>query len=367
MRVLRNQYFACIMSQTRKIIHVDMDAFFASVEQRDQPSLRGKPLVVGGDGRRSVVAAASYEARAYGIYSAMPMTLAKYKCPHLTIVPHRFAVYKEVSQQIRKIFFDHTDLVEPLSLDEAYLDVTINKKSVHSATQIAREIKSSILEQVGLTATAGISVNKFLAKVASDLHKPDGLTVIKPDQIAAFVRDLPIEKFFGVGKMTLKRMHDMEVFTGGDLQRYSEIELARIFGKSGRYYYRVCRGLDDRPVKPSRIRKSVSVERTFEVDLTEQQAIIDLLKSLTKKLVHSIWKLKVKGKTVQIKWRYPDFITPTRSKTFQEYLDDQKIIFEAVVHLAREHIDCEKGVRLLGVGLSNLNTEITNQQLSLDI
>ena len=344
-----------------------MDAFFASVEQRDAPALRGKPLVVGGASRRSVVAAASYEARAYGVFSAMPMAMAKQKCPHLIIVPHRFDVYKEISSQIRDVFTKYTDLVEPLSLDEAYLDVTQNKKSQPSAIQIGREIKEEILKKTALTCSAGISVNKFLAKIASDMNKPDGLTVIKPQEIDAFVKKLPVEKFYGVGKATLKKMHEMGVQTGVDLQKYSEIDLVKIFGKVGRYYYKVCRGLDDRVVKPTRVRKSVSVERTFEDDVTNKNEVFEILTTLTIKLVNTLQRLNLKGKTVHVKWRYPDFVTPTRSRTFPYYLSEQSVIYPALSRLVNDNVEIERGIRLLGVGLSNLNGEGAERQLSLNI
>ncbi|NND07662.1 MAG: DNA polymerase IV [Saprospiraceae bacterium] len=355
------------MSGHRKIIHVDMDAFFASVEQRDAPELRGKPLVVGGKSRRSVVAAASYEARVYGIFSAMPMALAKQKCPHLVVVPHRFDVYKDVSRQICDVFRTYTDLVEPLSLDEAYLDVTENKMSIGSATNIGKEIKALIYQKTNLTCSAGISVNKFLAKIASDLNKPDGLTVIKPHEVDAFVKELAIEKFFGVGKATLAKMHKLGVHKGEDLQQFSEIQLVKVFGKVGRYYYKVCRGLDDRLVKPSRERKSISVERTFEQDIKEESEALEIIEKLTKRLAGTLKTQELIGKTVHLKWRYPDFVTPTRSKTFSFYTDDHTLIFQALKNLAVHNIDLIKGVRLLGVGVSNLNTIKEVKQLSLDI
>ncbi len=350
----------------RKIIHIDMDAFFASVEQRDNPSLKNRPVVVGGDSKRSVVAAASYEARKYGIFSAMPMALAKQKCRDLVIVPHRFNVYKEVSQQIREIFFQYTDLVEPLSLDEAYLDVSKSKKNMQSATDIAKEIKSLVWEKTSLSCTAGISINKFLAKIASDMNKPDGLTVIKPNQVQRFVLDLPVEKFYGVGKATLRRMHGLNVFTGADLQKYSKYELTRIFGKSGLYYYDVCRGIDDRPVKPSRLRKSVSIERTFEEDVDTREEAQKILITLCDKLVNTLHRLQVSGRTIQLKWRYPDFTTPTRSKSYRTFLNDRETIESTVLDLMNKHIDIEEGVRLLGVGMSNLDTEIEEEQLTFE-
>ncbi len=365
-----NPMKAALIEQTRrKIIHVDMDAFFASVEQRDYPELRGKPVVVGGDGKRSVVAAASYEARRFGIHSAMPMALAKQKCQDLRIVPHRFQVYQEVSSQIRAIFEDYTDLVEPLSLDEAYLDVTQNKKQMRSATLIAKEIKVRVKERTSLTCTAGVSINKFLAKIASDMNKPDGLTVIKPDQVADFIKTLPIEKFYGVGRVTADKMQRLKIYNGGDLQRLTELELVQKFGKAGRYYYQVCRGIDERPVLPTRIRKSISIERTFEENMTEQAEVMSTLERLCRQLVDSLLRKQIQGKTVNVKWRYGDFTTPTRAKSFKQYTSDLDLILATAKDLLLEHWDQTEGIRLLGVGLSNLDTEIQEdqQQLSLKL
>ena len=342
----------------RKIIHVDMDAYFASVEQRDHPHLKGKPVVVGGDTKRSVVAAASYEARKFGIFSAMPMSLAKQKCSDLVIVPHRFEVYKEVSSQIREIFKSYTELVEPLSLDEAYLDVTQNKVNLNSATLIAKEIKSKIQQQTKLTCTAGVSINKFLAKIASDIDKPNGLTVITPDKIPAFVRTLSIEKFYGVGEVTARKMKSLGILTGGDLQKLSEFDLVKHFGKAGRYYYHVCRGIDDREVSPSRIRKSISVERTFEEDLVDLDQVRSILNKLTDNLVSSLERLSIKGRTVNLKWRYPDFTTYTRSRSLKQFTSDKEVILQMVTQLFREDAVAEQGIRLLGVGISNLDTEL---------
>ena len=342
----------------RKIIHVDMDAFFASVEQRDDPKLKGKPVVVGGDSKRSVVAAASYEARKFGVFSAMPMSIAKQRCPALVIVPHRFGVYKEVSGQIREIFKSYTDLVEPLSLDEAYLDVTENKLQLDSATIIAKQIKARILATTKLTSTAGVSINKFLAKIASDMNKPDGLTVITPAKIPAFVKNLPIEKFYGVGAVTAKKMKSLGLQTGGDLQNLSQIELVNHFGKAGRYYYQVCRGIDEREVSPTRIRKSISVERTFEDDLTDLVQVKEVMQRLTNELTNSLDRLQIRGKTINLKWRYPDFTTYTRSRTIKHYTSDGSIIYDIVILLFTTDAVAEKGIRLLGVGVSNLDSEI---------
>ena len=342
----------------RKIIHLDMDAFFASIEQRDDPNLRGRPVVVGGDGKRSVVAAASYEARAFGVFSAMPMSIAKQRCKTLVIVPHRFNIYKEVSQEIRQVFKEYTDLVEPLSLDEAYLDVTDNKIKLPSATLIAKEIKKKIWQRTRLTSTAGVSINKFLAKIASDMNKPDGLTVITPKQIPEFVATLPVVKFFGVGEVTAKKMKSLGLSTGADLQKLTEIELVQHFGKAGRYYYSVCRGVDDRPVSPDRIRKSISVERTFEDDLMDNESVVHVLQRLTENLTQSLDKMSIKGKTVNLKWRYPDFTTFTRSRTLNHYTSEYPLIFDTVRQLFEKDAVPTQGIRLLGVGLSNLDTEL---------
>lgn len=257
----------------RKIIHIDMDAFFASVEQKDQPDLKGKAIAVGGSSDRGVVAAASYEARKFGVKSAMPSKMALKRCPHLIFVKPRHSRYKEVSNQIMAIFYEFTDLVEPLSIDEAFLDVTHNKKGLPSATAIAEEIKIRVKEETGLTASAGISINKFLAKIASDYQKPDGLFVIKPKMVEEFVEKLNIEKFFGVGKVTAEKMHQIGVFHGKDLKKRSLLELTRLFGKNGAYYYNIARGIDQREVNPNRERKSVSTENTFHDDIRKRKSL----------------------------------------------------------------------------------------------
>ena len=351
----------------RKIIHVDMDAFFASVEQRDHPEFRGKPLVVGGDGKRSVVAAASYEARKYGVFSAMPMALAKQKCKDLIIAPHRFHIYKEVSSQIRDIFHEYTDLVEPLSLDEAYLDITQNKPNIRSAILIGKQIKRKVFQQTSLTCTAGISVNKFLAKVASGLNKPDGLTAITPKQVEKFLRTLPIDKFYGVGRVTAEKMKSLGVQDGGDLRTLSLEVLARHFGKMGHYYYNVSRGIDQRPVSPSRIRKSISVERTFEDNVYDVQEARQILAQLCASLIKSLEKLDLRGRTLQLKWRYPDFKTPTRSRSFHHFTRDHDLIRSSFQQLFDENVELTSGIRLLGVGISNLDNSDMEFQLALDI
>ncbi len=350
----------------RKIIHVDMDAFFASIEQRDHPELKGKPVAVGGTSERGVVAAASYEARKYGVRSAMPSRVAARKCPQLIFVKHRFDVYKEVSAQIREIFHQYTDLVEPLSLDEAYLDVTENKFDYHSAMFMASEIKKKVKEKTSLTASAGVSINKFLAKVASDMDKPDGFTVILPEEVEEFVEKLPIENFYGVGKATQDKMHRLGIQTGKDLKARDRIELINLFGKFGNYLYDVSRGIDNRPVKPDRIRKSFSLERTFNEDILGKDHTLETLSVLCKKLADSLQKRGIKGKTFNLKLRYGDFTTLTRSKTVGGYFNEENIIYDLAQELTLPLIKEELGIRLLGVGLSNLNNQGDDVQLELD-
>ena len=337
----------------RKIIHIDMDAFFASVEQRDNPALKGKPIAVGSSGSRGVVAAASYEARKFGVYSAMSSKIALRKCPDLIFVKPRFSAYKLTSLIIRSIFKDYTDLVEPLSLDEAYLDVTENKKGIAIATDIAIEIKRRIKEQTGLTASAGVSINKFLAKVASDMDKPDGLYVIKPHQVEAFIDNLAIEKIFGVGKVTAAKMKGMGIFTGSHLKQYSEQELVHKFGKSGYYFYDISRGIDNRPVVPDRERKSLGVETTFSEDYNQLEDLIYELDKLSNEVANRINKAKVAGKTLTVKVKFSDFTQITRSKTVQEALSRK----EEITSLAREVLSSNyfegMSVRLLGVTISN--------------
>jgi len=344
-----------------------MDAFFASVEQMDNPDLQGKPVAVGGGSARGVVAAASYEARKFGVRSAMPGFKAKKKCPHLIFVPPRFKRYKELSTQIREVFYEYTDLVEPLSLDEAYLDVTENKADIESAIKIAKEIKSKIKLNVGLTASAGVSTNKFLAKVASDLHKPDGLSVILPEDVQLFIDQLPIEKFYGIGKATAAKMRSLGIENGKDLHQYSEIELVNNFGKFGRYLYKVVRGNDDRAVKPQRIRKSISVERTFEDDLVVMKDVEEKIRMVNDKLAGALDRTKIKGKTVNLKIKYNDFTTITRSKSVKSYTNDRMTIASVCWELF-EQLNWEgKGIRLIGLGLSNLDTEQSEQQLEFEL
>ncbi|TRX59469.1 DNA polymerase IV [Fulvivirga sp. M361] len=355
----------------RKIIHIDMDAFYASVEQRDNPDLKGKPLAVGGSSDRGVVAAASYEARRFGVRSAMPSKIAARKCPDLIFVRPRFDAYKEVSHQIRDIFYNYTDLVEPLSLDEAYLDVTTNKKSLPSATLIAHEIKTRIRQQTHLTASAGISINKFLAKTASDVNKPDGLFVIPPDEAIAYVEKLPIERFFGIGKVTAEKMHKMGIYNGLDLKQLSEPDLVSRFGKAGRYYFRIARAQDEREVNPNRIRKSLGAENTFEQDLTQLEQIREQLLHITEILTGRMEHSNTKGKTLTLKVKFSDFQIITRSKTLTTWIEDEKQIIALFEELLQTLDMNNIKIRLLGLSVSNLNHEMKEEeppglQLTLD-
>lgn len=352
----------------RKIIHIDMDAFYASVEQRDNPELRGKPVAVGGSRSRGVVAAASYEARKYGVRSAMPSVTAFRKCPDIIFVKPRFDVYKGVSQVIRSIFFEYTNLVEPLSLDEAYLDVTNNKIGLSSATLIAEEIRKKIFESTHLTCSAGISINKFLAKTASDINKPNGMKLIKPEEAVGFVETLKVKDFFGVGKVTAEKMKRMGIHTGLDMKNKSLGFLTKNFGKSGAYYYDICRGIDNRPVNPNRIRKSVSIENTYDNDLTDLQEIMAELQTLSQALEKRLNNNKILGKTVNIKIKYADFEQVTRSKTSQLWLEKSTDYEPLWKELMSDQELLNKPIRLLGLGLSNLNTEEKeNQGLQLTL
>lgn len=340
----------------RKIIHIDMDAFYASVEQRDFPDYRGKPVIVGGSPEgRGVVAAASYEARKFGVHSAMPSARAVRLCPEAIIVKPRFGVYREVSNRIREIFFEFTDKVEPLSLDEAYLDVTENHKDIPSGTLIARAIKQRINDETRLTASAGVSFNKFLAKIASDLDKPDGLAVITPEEAEHFLEDLPVGRFHGVGEATEKKMHALGIKTGRDLKQWSEIDLVERFGKTGRFYYRIVRGIDNRKVKSNRIRKSFGKERTFSEDVDDMNWIRNFLAELAEKISEGMKRKRIAGKTVTLKVRYDDFETITRSISFSHYIDSGGDISSAAVKLLKETEVGNRKVRLLGITLSNLN------------
>ncbi|MDX1907319.1 MAG: DNA polymerase IV [Bacteroidia bacterium] len=352
----------------RKIIHIDMDAFFASVEQREDPSLRGKPVAVGGSRARGVVAAASYEARAYGVRSAMPSLTAARLCPDLIFVKPQFDLYREVSHQIRAIFFRYTDLVEPLSLDEAYLDVTENKQGLTAATQIARQIRREIWEETQLTASAGISVNKFLAKVASGLNKPNGMTLIPPDRVESFLEKLPIHRFHGIGDKTAAKMKRLGIHTGADLKACTEYELARHFGKAGRFYYRIVRALDDRPVHPDRIRKSVGAERTFSEDLTTATEMLERLRPITQLVADRLAATHTSGKTLTLKIKSTDFVITTRSRTTSQYLQQAEDLWEIVHDLLHTPGLPAHPVRLLGLSVSSLDNEDDGlpRQLTID-
>lgn len=340
----------------RKIIHVDMDAFYASVEELDNPELIGKPLAVGGNEIRGVVSAANYEARKYGVRSAMSGVMAKRNCPHLTFVKPRYDRYKEISKQIRNIFFDYTDLVEPLSLDEAYLDVTINKKGNPSATLIASEIRQRIVDEVGLKASAGISINKFIAKVASDFNKPNGQKTVNPEEVVQFLEALDIRKFYGVGKVTAEKMYKLGIFTGKELKEKSKSFLNTNFGKSGIHYYNVVRGIHNSEVKPHRTPKSVGAERTFSENLSSEVFMIERLEHITNELEKRLTKTKIAGKTITLKIKYSDFTLQTRSKTLPYFIADKSLILEIAKELLYQE-KLENSVRLLGVSLANLNTE----------
>ncbi len=340
----------------RKIIHIDMDAFYASVEQRDFPELRGKPVVVGGI-ERGVVASASYEARVFGVRSAMPSKVALRKCPHLVFVKSRFGVYREVSQQIRAIFKEYTDLVEPLSLDEAYLDVTENKKNIESAILIARQIRQKIFEQTQLTASAGVSVNKFVAKIASDINKPNGMKVILPHEVEDFIAALPIHKFHGIGKVTAQKMRNMGIETGADLKKRTELELVKRFGKVGRFYYKIVRGQDDRVVNPNRIRKSIGAERTFNEDIDSVDRMYELLEGIAQNLFRSVQKTQNYGKTLTLKIKFADFQIITRSKTTQSEIRTLDLTLHLMRELLYNNIQNGEAVRLLGLSFSNLRFE----------
>ncbi|WP_336511936.1 DNA polymerase IV [Sphingomonas arenae] len=337
----------------RKIIHVDMDAFFASVEQRDNPDLRGRPVAVGG-GHRGVVAAASYEARPFGVRSAMPSVTAKRRCPDLVFVKPRFDAYREVSQQIRRIFADYTDLIEPLSLDEAYLDVTEDRHGLGSARAIAEDIRRRIREETQLTASAGVSYCKFVAKLASDQNKPDGLCVIRPQDAPRYIGSLPVGRFHGIGPKTAEKLNRMGIHTGADLQGLSLAELEGRFGSSGEWYWRICRGIDERPVRPHREAKSVSAERTFDTDLSEPEALTVELERVATLAWARIERAEVAGRTVTLKVKFADFQTITRSRSFVDPVTDKVGFTTAGHHLLASLLPVPKGVRLLGLGIHNL-------------
>ncbi len=350
----------------RKIIHVDMDAFYASVEQMDNASLRGKPIAVGGSKERGVVAAASYEAREFGVRSAMPSVVAARKCPDLIFVKPRFERYKEISQQIRSIFYDYTDLVEPLSLDEAYLDVTHNKLNHPSATLLAREIRERIKKEVGLNASAGISINKFTAKIASDINKPNGQRTIAPDEVISFLEKLQIEKFFGVGKVTAAKMKTHGIFTGKQLKECTLEYLTTYFGKSGKHFYNIVRGIQYSEVKPDRIRKSIAAERTFMKDLDSSHYIIEQLEKIGEELERRLLKSSVKGKTITVKLKFSDFTQQTRSKTIQKYVNKKLDFFPIVKELIYQE-EPKSTVRLLGISITNLDTQLDTESVSAQL
>ena len=340
----------------RKIIHVDMDAFYASVEQLDNPDLRGKPIAVGGSSERGVVSAASYEARKFGVRSAMSSVIAKRNCPELIFVKTRFDRYKEISKAIRKIFYEYTDLVEPLSLDEAYLDVTVNKKGNPSATLIAQEIRQRIFNELHLTASAGISINKFIAKVASDYNKPNGQKTVNPEEVLDFLETLDIRKFYGVGKVTAEKMYKLGIFTGKDLKAKTADFLEANFGKSGRFYFDVVRGIHTSEVKPHRIAKSVGAERTFNENLSSEVFMLERLEQISEELERRLKKSKIAGKTVTLKIKYSDFTLQTRSKTLPYFVSNKTLLLETAKDLLYQE-ELQNSVRLLGISLANLNTD----------
>ena len=346
-----------LLPKYRKIIHVDMDAFYASVEQMDNPRLKGLPLAVGGSENRGVVAAASYEARKFGVRSAMSGKQAAQNCPGLIFVPPRFDRYKEISLKIRAIFFEYTDLVEPLSLDEAYLDVTFNKKGNPSASLIAQEIRQRIYNEVGLTASAGISINKFVAKIASDYNKPNGQKTVNPDEVVAFLENLEIKKFYGIGKVTKEKMYQNGIFTGFDLKQKTIEFLETNFGKSGIHYYNIVRGIHNSEVQPNRISKSVAAEHTFAENLTSEIFMTQKLEQIAAELEKRLRKHNISGKTVTLKIKFSDFSTQTRSKTLPYFIADKGLLFETAKELLYQN-KMKESVRLLGISLNNLNTEI---------
>jgi len=349
----RAEGYSAGAGSARKIIHIDMDAFYASVEQRDNPELRGKPVAVGGSRERGVVAAASYEARKFGVHSAMPSVTAKRRCPDLIFVKPRFDAYKAISLQIREIFATYTPIIEPLSLDEAYLDVTRNLKGIVSATRIAEEIRAMIRAETELTASAGVSYNKFLAKLASDHRKPDGLFVITPQMGPAFVETLPVRKFHGVGPATARKMAGLGIATGLDLKAQSQAFLQQHFGKAGAYYYWAARGVDERPVRADRIRKSVGVENTFAADLFTYEAAREALREI----VDNVWahceRSGVRGRTVTLKVKFTNFRVITRSRTGQTPIITRSELEQLGCALLEPLFPVARGIRLLGVSLSS--------------
>ncbi len=351
------------MTRTRKILHVDMDAFYASIEQRDRPELRGRPVIVGGQPEaRGVVAAASYEARTFGVRSAMPTVRALRLCPQAIVLKPRMGLYREVSWQIRSIFQSYTPLVEPISLDEAFLDMTGSERLFGPSEQIGREIKRRISEELQLTCSVGLAPNKFLAKLASNYGKPDGFTVIRPQDVEAFLRDLPVEKLWGVGPATARKLRDLGLQTVGDLRRVPRDRLLEGFGKWGLRLHELARGIDERPVVPEREPKSLSRETTFPEDLRDRDALQKVLRELAYKVMHDLREEKRRARTIQIKVRFADFTTITRRLTLPEPTDALRVISEAARLLLEHKVDlADRGVRLLGVGVSNLAEHTTRE------
>ncbi|EAD2799710.1 DNA polymerase IV [Listeria monocytogenes] len=343
------------MDTSRKIIHIDMDAFYASVEQRDHPEFRGKPLIIGGDpNKRGVVSTCSYEARKYGVHSAMPTRQAAKLCPNGIFIHGNMAHYVEVSSQIREIFSRYTDIIEPLSLDEAYLDVTENKKGMKSATMVARDIQQTIYRELGLTASAGVSFNKFIAKIASDFKKPAGITVVAPEEAEAFLEQIPVTKFYGVGKVTAEKLHRLGIETGADLKKWSEWDLIRELHKHGYQLYRQVRGRSNNIVNPHRDRKSVGKETTFEFNVLDNRILEQSLMNFAKKVEERLIKLQKHGKTVVLKLRYSDFTTITKRLTLNEYTNDANQIYQAAALLLRESYKGKDSIRLIGLTVTNL-------------
>ncbi|MCD6329264.1 MAG: DNA polymerase IV [Candidatus Cloacimonetes bacterium] len=352
----------------RKIIHIDMDAFFAAVEVRDNSQYKGKPLIVGGDpNSRGVVATCSYEARKYGIHSAMASAVAYRLCPHAIFVHGRYEVYSKISKQIRGIFDEYSHLVEPVSIDEAYLDVTYNKKGMKSATLIAKDIRNRIFKETGLTASAGVSYNMFLAKVASDMDKPDGLVVIPPDKAKEVLEGLPIGKFYGIGKVTEKKMQMLDIHTGKDLKAQSLEELIRHFGKAGKYYYYIVRGIDKREVTPERVIKSIGNENTFAIDIDDINEMKEYLARCAEKIEERMCKHNVAGRTITLKIKYPDFYQATRSRTIKKSTRDKDIILNVVCDLLDETLVKKCSIRLLGISISKLETDEINLPYQLTL
>lgn len=352
---------------SRKIIHIDMDAFYASVEQRDHPELRGKPVAVGGSQQRGVVAAASYEARKFGVHSAMPSVVAKRKCPELIFLAPRFDTYRAISRQIRQIFAEYTPLIEPLSLDEAYLDVTENRQRIASATRIAEAIRARIRAETELTASAGVSYNKFLAKLASDHRKPDGLFVITPEMGPDFVETLPVRKFHGVGPATAKKMERLGIATGLDLKGRTLEFLQQHFGKAGAYYYWAARGIDERPVRADRVRKSVGAENTFAADLVSYEAACEALRQIIDKLWGYCEGAGIRGRTVTLKVKFSNFQQITRSRTGQVRIGTRGELERLGNALLEPLFPVARGIRLLGLSLSSLAPEEAERQRQIDL